>query len=102
MRSSALPFSVLACLGIAGCTSSSGVDDFVPRPSNEVTSSISQPDAALPKAEVAEAVADEPEDDAEAQQPVAEAVPQDKPEPARGNGRAMSRRPSRPPRRCRR
>ena len=68
----------LACLGITGCTAGSGLDDFVPRPSNEVTSSISRPDAALPKAEVADAVADEPADEPDAQQPVADAMPQDR------------------------
>ena len=71
-----IAISALACLGIAGCTSNAGLDDFVPRPSNEVTSSISRPEAALPKAEVADAVADEPD----VQQPVADAMPQDKPD----------------------
>ena len=56
---SAIAISVLACLAVAGCTSSSGIDDFMPRPSNEVTSSISRPpDAPLPPEDVAAAAAD--------------------------------------------
>ena len=43
MRSPAFAISVLACLAVAGCSSSKGVDDLMPRPSNEVTSSISRP-----------------------------------------------------------
>ncbi|MDW6020319.1 GH25 family lysozyme [Mesorhizobium sp. BAC0120] len=39
---------LIACLGSAGCTSKSGLEDLVPRPSNEVTSSISRPVAPLP------------------------------------------------------
>jgi len=74
---SAIAISVLACLAVAGCTSSSGIDDFMPRPSNEVTSSISRsPDAPLPPAAVAAAMPDE----ADVEQPVAEAKPRETPE----------------------
>ena len=74
---SAIAISVLACLAVAGCTSSSGIDDFMPRPSNEVTSSISRPpDAPLPPAAVAAAAADA----ADVEQPAAEATPQETPE----------------------
>ncbi|NGO51046.1 glycoside hydrolase family 25 protein [Allomesorhizobium camelthorni] len=50
MRSTAIVASLLACLGIAGCTSSSGVDGLAP--SLETTSSIPRPDAAVPQADV--------------------------------------------------
>ncbi|WP_353641007.1 GH25 family lysozyme [Mesorhizobium sp. WSM2239] len=50
MRSTAIVVSLLACLGIAGCTSSSGIDGLAP--SLETTSSIPRPDAAVPQAEV--------------------------------------------------
>jgi len=47
MRSTAIVVSLLACLGIAGCTSSSGVDGLAP--SLETTSSIPRPNAAVPQ-----------------------------------------------------
>jgi lysozyme len=50
MRSTGVAAFLLVCLGFAGCTSKSGVDDLVPRPSDEVTSSIARPDKALPDA----------------------------------------------------
>jgi lysozyme len=50
MRSTAIVVTLLACLGIAGCTLSSGVDGLAP--SLETTSSIPRPDAAVPQAEV--------------------------------------------------
>jgi lysozyme len=50
MRSTAIVASLLACLGIVGCTSSSGVDGLAP--SLETTSSIPRPDAAVPQADV--------------------------------------------------
>ncbi|HEV2901084.1 MAG TPA: GH25 family lysozyme [Pseudaminobacter sp.] len=50
MRSTAIVVTLLACLGIAGCTSSSGVDGLAP--SLETTSSIPRPDAAVPQAAV--------------------------------------------------
>ena len=65
-------FSILACLGIAGCTSSSGIDDFVPRPSNEITSSIDRPDAPQPPEDVTVAAAEE----SYADQPLPEAKPE--------------------------
>ena len=84
MRSASVVFSILACLGFAGCTSSSGVDDLVPRPSNEVTSSIDRPDAPLPPEDVTVAAAEE----SYADQPVA-------------GSQAARRRPSCLPRRSR-
>jgi lysozyme len=53
MRSPAFAISLLACLAIAGCSSSKGVEDIMPRPSNEMTSSISRPDSPVPSAEAA-------------------------------------------------
>ena len=53
MRSPAFAISVLACLAVAGCSSSKGVDDLMPRPSNEVTSSIGRPDSPMPSGDVA-------------------------------------------------
>jgi lysozyme len=50
MRSAAIVVTLLACLGIAGCTSSSGIDGLAP--SLETTSSIPRPDAAVPRADV--------------------------------------------------
>lgn len=45
MRSSGVTAILLVCLGLtgAGCTSSSGLEDMMPRPSHEVTSSITRP-----------------------------------------------------------
>lgn len=48
MRPKSIIFSVAACLVITGCTSSSGIDDILSRPSMEVTSSIAKPDKASP------------------------------------------------------
>jgi lysozyme len=76
MRSSGVVVSVLAFFCLAGCTSSSDVDGLVPRPSNEITSSISRPDAPVPSEDVAVATPQEPQ----AEQPVAEAKPQETPE----------------------
>src|SRR5262245_6799872 len=58
---------LISCLGFAGCTSNLGVEGLVPRPSNEVTSSISRPAAPVlsdgePEADVDEAVAVLPAD----------------------------------------
>jgi lysozyme len=50
MRSTTIVVTLLACLGIAGCTSSSGVDGLAP--SLETTSSIPRPEAAVPQADV--------------------------------------------------
>lgn len=44
MRSSGILASLLLCLGLAGCSSSMGIEDMMPRPSTEVTNSISRPD----------------------------------------------------------
>jgi lysozyme len=74
MRSPILVLSVLACL--AGCTSSSGLDDLAPRPSNEVTSSITRPDAPLPPEDVAATAPGEPQPE----ESTAEAKPQETPE----------------------
>ena len=57
MRLPRLPLIVSACLVVASCTSRSGVEDLMPRPSMEVTSSI-KPDAPVPAVEVS---AEEPE-----------------------------------------
>lgn len=45
--------SLLLCLGLAGCTSSSGIDDLMPRPSMEMTSSIARPDGPVSATRVA-------------------------------------------------
>jgi lysozyme len=50
MRSTAIVVTLLACLVIAGCTSSSGIDGLAP--SLETTNSIPRPDAAVPRADV--------------------------------------------------
>jgi lysozyme len=50
MRSTAIVVSLLACLGVAGCTSSSGIDGLAPSP--ETTSSIARPASPVPQAEV--------------------------------------------------
>jgi lysozyme len=50
MRSTAIVVTLLACLGVAGCTSSSGIDGLAP--SLETTSSIPRPDAAVPQVDV--------------------------------------------------
>lgn len=60
MRSAGVVFCVLASLGLLGCTSSSGVDGLVPRPSDEITSSI-RPSEPLPLEEVASAPVEEAE-----------------------------------------
>jgi lysozyme len=49
MRSPRVVATFVACLFLFGCTSRSGIDDLMPRPSNEITSSIT------PSAEVGEA-----------------------------------------------
>ena len=45
MRSPFLVLSLIASIGLAGCTSSGNLDDLAPRPSAEVTSSIARSDA---------------------------------------------------------
>src|SRR5688500_15258209 len=52
MRSPGVVVLVFSILGLAACSSTGGVDDLVPRPSIEVTSSISKPDAPVPDEEV--------------------------------------------------
>ncbi|OJU50375.1 MAG: hypothetical protein BGO03_15650 [Mesorhizobium sp. 61-13] len=47
MRSSGILASLLLCLGLAGCSSSAGIEDMMPRPSAEITNSISRPDATV-------------------------------------------------------
>ncbi len=56
MRSSGIPAILLACFGLIGCTSSSGIEDMMPRPSLEVTSSIARPDAPVREASAAAVV----------------------------------------------
>jgi lysozyme len=58
MRSLGLAVLLFGCIVLGGCTSSSGVDGLVPRPSDEVTSSI-KPQAPVPVEDVA-AVPEEP------------------------------------------
>jgi lysozyme len=50
MRSTVLVVFLFACLGISGCTSSSGIDALAP--SLETTSSIARPASPVPQAEV--------------------------------------------------
>ena len=52
MRIRSVAVSMIACLGLAGCTSSVDIDDILSRPSMEVTSSIAKPEAPVPAAEV--------------------------------------------------
>ena len=56
MRSPVIAIVLLCCVAVVGCTSSSGVSDMMPRPSNETTSSIRKPNA--PVKSVADAEAD--------------------------------------------
>src|SRR5919109_72766 len=72
MRLRGALFLLIACLGSAGCTSKSGVEDLVPRPSSEVTSSISRPAAPVPSEDVGELEGSQAGD-------AAAAVPQDRP-----------------------
>jgi lysozyme len=68
------PHGVLLFLGVclvAGCTSSGNVDDLVPRPSSEVTSSIGKPEAPTPAEDVASAA----DEESEVQETVVEAEP---------------------------
>ena len=76
MRSASVVIIAFGCLGFAGCTSSSGIDGLVPRPSGEVTSSISRADAPLPPEDVTVAATEESYSD----QPAPEAKPQDEPQ----------------------
>jgi lysozyme len=47
MRSSGILASLLLCLGLAGCSSSVGIEDMMPRPSADITSSISRPETTV-------------------------------------------------------
>ena len=58
MRSAGVLLLVSAWL--AGCTSSGSIDDLLPRPSNEVTSSIEKADAPMPAEDVASDIGEEP------------------------------------------
>lgn len=86
MRLRGVAILVLACFGFAGCTSSSGIEDLAPRPSNEVTSSIKpQAPVASPVVEAAEpalemaAAQDQELPEAGAAETVAFAEPSDQP-----------------------
>ena len=68
MRSTAIVASLFACLGIAGCTSSFGIDGLAP--SLETTSSIVRPESPVPPAEVG--ALEEETDVAMPQEPAAE------------------------------
>ena len=50
MRYSSLAIAFLSLSLLVGCTSKTGFEDLVPRPSNEVTSSISKPDVPVAQA----------------------------------------------------
>ncbi|WP_315926390.1 GH25 family lysozyme [Mesorhizobium sp. SP-1A] len=50
MRFFSVPSIVLVCLGVAGCTSSSRMEEILSTPSLETTSSISRPDAPVRQA----------------------------------------------------
>jgi lysozyme len=52
MRLPGVVVLVFSIFGLAACSSTGGLDDLVPRPSNEVTSSISKPDAPVPDGDV--------------------------------------------------
>jgi lysozyme len=87
MRSPGVVVLVFSILGLAGCSSTGGVDDLVPRPSNEVTSSISKPDAPVPDEEVgdeaavaADELAPDVTEEAPAAVETAAVAPDDKPE----------------------
>src|SRR5690242_9212033 len=58
---------LLACAGFAGCTSSAGIEDLMPRPSSEVTSSIRKAEAPAPAVDIANATADVSDDDPQPQ-----------------------------------
>ena len=47
MRPGSFLLSLAVCLALTGCTSSSGIDEILARPSMEVTSSIAKPDKTM-------------------------------------------------------
>ncbi len=62
MRSPGVLASLLLSLGVAACTSSSGLEDMVPRPSMETTSSIPRPEAPVQVAAAGTVAADATDD----------------------------------------
>jgi lysozyme len=53
MRPGSFLLSLAVCVALTGCTSSSGIDEILARPSMEVTSSIAKPDKTTPQEIVA-------------------------------------------------